>query len=142
MNTTKLRIGFPLLSTLLLLVIACSSSGTAQELTQATPVPTGAMTPTPVPPDVQASAQGVTSPAPARDIISSLKDVRRATIQIEAQGSFVDPALGQQLNRRGRGSGFIIDQSGLAVTKMVATHSALPSHGSSQRVASPVAATG
>ncbi|MDX1614038.1 MAG: trypsin-like peptidase domain-containing protein, partial [Candidatus Promineifilaceae bacterium] len=35
---------------------------------------------------------------------------------IVAEGSFVDPAVGLQLNTAGSGSGFIIDPSGLAVT--------------------------
>lgn len=81
-----------------------------------TVVPTQAPTPGP--------AQAPTSPAPlptplptaTANVISSLQDVKRATIQIEAEGSFVDLALGEQLNQRGRGSGFIIDESGIAVT--------------------------
>jgi serine protease Do len=48
--------------------------------------------------------------------VSSLDEVKSATVQIEAQGSFVDPAEGLQLNVAGRGSGFIIDPSGIAVT--------------------------
>lgn len=46
----------------------------------------------------------------------SLDGVERATVQIEATGTFVDPELGQQLNAAGTGSGFIIDPSGIAVT--------------------------
>jgi len=42
--------------------------------------------------------------------------VRDATIQIEAQGTFVDPEFGLQVNSAGRGTGFIIDPSGIAVT--------------------------
>jgi serine protease Do len=56
------------------------------------------------------------SPTNTSNIVSSLRDVQRATIQIQAEGSFVDQELGQQLNRRGRGSGLIIDESGIAVT--------------------------
>jgi serine protease Do len=48
--------------------------------------------------------------------INSVDNVKDATIQIEAQGTFVDPQFGLQLNSAGRGSGFIIDPSGLAVT--------------------------
>lgn len=55
-------------------------------------------------------------PAPVSNAVSSLQDVRSAIIQIEAQGSFVDPQVGLQLNTAGRGSGFIIDESGIAVT--------------------------
>lgn len=49
-------------------------------------------------------------------IISSLEDVKQATIRIQAQGSFVDPEIGEALNVAGQGSGFIIDESGIAVT--------------------------
>jgi serine protease Do len=48
--------------------------------------------------------------------VTTLDGVKSATIQIVAEGSFVDPVEGLQLNVAGRGSGFIIDQSGLAVT--------------------------
>jgi S1-C subfamily serine protease len=48
--------------------------------------------------------------------VSSVDNVKDATIQIEAQGTFVDPQFGLQLNSAGRGSGFIIDPSGIAVT--------------------------
>jgi len=84
-----------------------------------------AATPTPVPKqtatDVPASRSTPTSTAvptlaPTSDLISSLQDVRRATVQIEAQGSFVDSQLGERLNVIGRGSGVIIDGSGIAVT--------------------------
>ncbi len=47
---------------------------------------------------------------------SSLEDAKSAIIQIEAKGSFVDPEVGLRLNVAGRGSGFIIDPSGIAVT--------------------------
>jgi serine protease Do len=45
-----------------------------------------------------------------------LDGVKSATIQIEAQGSFVPPDIGAPVEFAGRGSGFIIDPSGLAVT--------------------------
>lgn len=48
--------------------------------------------------------------------VDSLSDVEAAVVQIEAVGTFVDPAEGLQLNAAGRGSGFIIDPSGIAVT--------------------------
>jgi serine protease Do len=48
--------------------------------------------------------------------VTSVEDAKSATIQIEALGSFVDPQVGSMLNAAGRGSGFIIDPSGLAVT--------------------------
>jgi serine protease Do len=58
--------------------------------------------------------------------VNSIEGAKAATIQIEAQGSFVDPEFGQLLNTAGRGSGFIIAPSGIAVTNNhVVTGSAL-----------------
>lgn len=48
--------------------------------------------------------------------VENLQDVKNAAIQIEAQGTFVDPEFGLVVNGAGRGSGFIIDPSGIAVT--------------------------
>ena len=53
---------------------------------------------------------------PASGAVSSLEGVQTAVIQIVAQGSFVDPQFGVQLNAAGSGTGFIIDPSGIAVT--------------------------
>lgn len=50
------------------------------------------------------------------NLVSSLDDLEKAVIQIVAEGSFVDPEFGQQLNVAGSGSGFIIDEEGIAVT--------------------------
>lgn len=57
-----------------------------------------------------------TSPASATGAVSNLQDVKSAAIQIEAQGTFRDPEVGTLYNAAGRGSGFIIDPSGIAVT--------------------------
>ena len=46
---------------------------------------------------------------------SNLEAVQGAVIQIQAEGTFVDPQIGQYVGA-GTGSGFIIDPSGLAVT--------------------------
>ncbi len=84
-------------------------------------------TPTPEPPTVQptkAAVKDVPTKAPPPTavpesvslVVTSRQDVKSAVIQIEAQGSFVDPQVGLQLNAAGRGSGFIIDESGIAVT--------------------------
>lgn len=54
--------------------------------------------------------------APVSTAVNSLDAVKTATIQIEAQGTFVFPEVGTVYNVAGRGSGFIIDPSGLAVT--------------------------
>lgn len=48
--------------------------------------------------------------------VSSLEEVRGATVRIVAQGTFVDPEAGAQYNSAGSGSGFFIDPSGIAVT--------------------------
>lgn len=58
--------------------------------------------------------------------INNLSDAQNAVIQIESQGTFVDPQVGLVLNGAGRGSGFIVDPSGIAVTNNhVVTGSAL-----------------
>ncbi len=49
-------------------------------------------------------------------LVSTLPDVQKAVIRIQAEGTFVDPEVGLQLNAAGQGSGFIIDPSGIAVT--------------------------
>ena len=48
--------------------------------------------------------------------VTSLEDVQTAVVRIVAEGSFVAPDVGVQINVAGSGSGFIIDESGLAVT--------------------------
>jgi serine protease Do len=48
--------------------------------------------------------------------VSTLGDAQNAVIQIESDGTFVDPQVGLVVNGAGRGSGFFIDSSGLAVT--------------------------
>ncbi len=62
------------------------------------------------------STTATTTEGQVSGAISSVEEVQSATIQIVAQGSFVDPELGEQTNAAGAGSGFIIDPSGIAVT--------------------------
>jgi S1-C subfamily serine protease len=91
--------------TLLMLVsLACSalSGGGGGAATQEPSEP--ATEPATSPPDNQGGT------------INSVDNVKDATIQIEAQGTFIDPEFGLQLNSAGRGSGFVIDPSGIAVT--------------------------
>ncbi|MBU1661009.1 MAG: trypsin-like peptidase domain-containing protein, partial [Chloroflexi bacterium] len=76
--------------------------------------------PTKVPDSVPADKadepeQPTVAVAPASGAVSNVQDVKGAVIQIEAQGSFVDPEFGL-MSGAGRGSGFIIDPSGIAVT--------------------------
>jgi serine protease Do len=47
--------------------------------------------------------------------VGSVDDVKLATVQIVAEGAFVDPVEGA-VQAAGSGTGFIIDESGLAVT--------------------------
>ncbi len=90
---------------------------------QATTPPTSPPEPTPAPTEPSAAASTET---PASGAIHQLKDVQKAIIQIEAQGTFIDPEIGLIMNGAGRGSGFIIDPSGIAVTNNhVVTGSAL-----------------
>ena len=65
--------------------------------------------------DTEAPAE-TEEPAMSTGGVDDLQDVKAATIQIESQGTFVDPEFGLVQNGAGRGSGFIIDPSGLAVT--------------------------
>ncbi len=55
-------------------------------------------------------------PEPTAGAVDNLQDVKNAVVQIEAQGTFIDPEIGLVANGAGSGSGFIIDPSGLAVT--------------------------
>jgi len=91
---------FKILSSLFLALAmilgACSS---------ATPEPTEVTSPATKAP--QAAAGGA---------VSSLEDVRQATVLIEATGTFLDPEMGMMVNAAGSGSGFIIDPAGIAVT--------------------------
>ena len=94
----------PFLYTVLIVGLILSACTPKAVVTPApTPAPTDAPTPVPEP----------TKPA---GLVGSLENVKKATIQIEAQGTFTDPQMGTVYNAAGRGSGFIIDPSGIAVT--------------------------
>ncbi len=90
---------------LLIVILVLAGCGGEPSPTEG-PVPTDAPSPT-EPPEPTAAPDGA---------VSSLEGVKSAVIQIEAQGSFVEPGAGLQMNVAGRGSGFIIDESGIAVT--------------------------
>ncbi len=72
--------------------------------------------PTSTTPPTATSEPAATTPPETSGAVDNLQDVKSAVIQIEAQGTFVDPQVGTVYNAAGRGSGFIIDPSGLAVT--------------------------
>ena len=71
--------------------------------------------PTPIPPQ-ETPQVDVPQTSSQTGMVTSLEGAKNATVQIEAQGSFVDPQLGSVYNAAGRGTGFIIDPSGIAVT--------------------------
>ena len=79
-------------------------------------------TPTQAPPtQVEVQAIPTLPPEPTASevptgLATNLTDLKNATIQIESEGTFIDPEFGYMANAAGRGSGFIIDPSGIAVT--------------------------
>jgi serine protease Do len=74
----------------------------------------GGETPAPVQTDAPVVTQASVGPS-SRGAISSVDDVKSATIQIVAEGTLVMPG-GTVPNANWSGSGFIIDPSGIAVT--------------------------
>ncbi len=106
---------------IILIGLACSSGGGSPTEPPQPPANTAApVVPTQKPVETQPPATeppAETQPPEAPSgAVSKLQDVKNAVVQIEAQGTFVDPQVGLMLNSAGRGSGFIIDPSGLAVT--------------------------
>ena len=96
---------------ILLIVASCAGPAPSKEVATQAPKATELATlPTVAPTNTAAPTEIPTK------VIKSIDEAKSATIQIEAQGSFVDPEVGQMLNSAGRGSGFIIDPSGIAVT--------------------------
>lgn len=93
-----------------LLGLACGVGGSAT-----TEIP--AQTESPGPSETEAVTQ---APQVTEEVkggaVSTLEEARNAVIQIESQGTFVNPDFTVSFNTAGRGSGFIIDPSGLAVT--------------------------
>jgi S1-C subfamily serine protease len=71
---------------------------------QATPVPTAS--PLPAASD---TPEGVRA-------VSNLDDLEKAVLYIETEGTYRDPSEGLKVNVESSGSGFIIDQNGIAVT--------------------------
>jgi serine protease Do len=92
--------------------------GNVEEPTQAIESPTEEPTEAVVEEPTEAVVEEPTPEAQVETsgAISSLQDVKQAIIQIESQGTFIDPEFGLIQNGAGRGSGFIIDPEGIAVT--------------------------
>ncbi len=101
------------LSFTLLFMVSCSSG--AEE---PTPAPTDPPQPTDVPEPTATPEPPTPEPTatPESNAIRSLEEVETGVIQVVAEGTFIDPEFGLQLNASGSGSGFIIDESGIAVT--------------------------
>ncbi|HSB66525.1 MAG TPA: peptidase S1, partial [Anaerolineales bacterium] len=89
----------------MLIMVACGASPKESPTAIVTQAPTKAqptVPPSPSPTEVPAG------------LVVKLSDLKGATIQIEAEGTFIDPEFGYLANAAGRGSGFIIDPSGIA----------------------------
>jgi serine protease Do len=102
------------LGTFVLVVgLACNLAGSG------TPEPETTQPP-PQPQETESVPEETEAPPPTEApdslAISSLDGVKNAVIQIEAQGTFVNPDFTVSYNSAGLGSGFIIDPSGIAVT--------------------------
>lgn len=69
----------------------------------------------PVKPEASAQEAPIAVPDES-SAISELTNAKKAVVQIESQGTFVDPEFGLVVNSAGRGSGFVIDPEGLIVT--------------------------
>ena len=89
----------------------------ATQTSQATVAPLATATEAPkVEPTKESKPSATAGPITPKNAVTSLDDVKKASIQVEAQGTFIDPEVGMVVNGAGRGSGFIIDSSGIAVT--------------------------
>jgi S1-C subfamily serine protease len=104
-----------LVAFVLLVGLACGGPPATEEpQQQAVPTATTAAAAQSQPAE-ETTAEEPVAVQPASGAVNDLQSVRGAVIQIEAQGTFVDPDWGEY-SGAGRGSGFIIDPSGLAVT--------------------------
>jgi serine protease Do len=100
-----------LLVALMLVLSACGTTPPQALEPTAAPEPTSAPAPTAAPEPTAAP-----TPTEVSLAVQSLDDVSQAVIQIQAEGTFVSPSEGTVYNAAGSGSGFIIDESGIAVT--------------------------
>lgn len=108
------RLTFIVLIFAMLSLTACAGGPPAVQ-TDPTPAAVNTTAPEPTKPP-EPTAEPTATSEPTRASVIGIENVKSATVQIEAQGSFTDPQMGQLWNAAGRGSGFIIDPSGIAVT--------------------------
>src|SRR5512133_1179401 len=118
MRAQPLKPLFWIVILILVFTSACASNPPKVEPTQVTQ-PTVAPTKPPEKPTQAPTQKPTEAPVPTEvpsGAVDSLDGVEGAVIQIEADGTFVDPEVGWQVNVGKMGTGFIIDPSGLAVT--------------------------
>jgi serine protease Do len=107
---TRLLIG--LMSIVLILLAACSSG-----IPESTEAPAETEQPEPQTTEVvEPPTEAPEDEEPESGAITSLDEAKNAVIQIESEGTFVNPDFSVSYNASGTGSGFIIDPSGLALT--------------------------
>ncbi len=100
---------------IVLIIIGLALSACGPAAPKPTETPQATQTPLPEPTKT-ALPSATPTPEPPKNLVRSLEDVKKATIQIQAEGTFIDPQVGMVVNGAGRGSGFIIDPSGIAIT--------------------------
>ena len=108
----------PLYLLCVLVLLVGSACGASSSATTEAPPPVATEAPAEPTEPPQETQEVIETEPPVEEsgAVSDIKDVKNAVIQIEAQGTFIDPEVGMIVNGAGRGSGFIIDPSGIAVT--------------------------
>jgi serine protease Do len=116
MKKTQFKL-FLLVSIFLLPVLACGAITGDNPVAEPTTEPAAPTAAEPEPTTPPADTPTETPlEQPVDGAISNLQDVEDAVVRIVARGTFVDPEVGLRLNAAGSGTGFIIDESGIAVT--------------------------
>ncbi|RPI81911.1 MAG: PDZ domain-containing protein, partial [Chloroflexi bacterium] len=101
---------------ILLLAVSLACNMGSQPTTQPPPPTSVPVVEEPTPEPVATEPEAEPEPEQQESgAVNSLSDVKNAAIEIIAEGSFVEPE-GWNINVGSRGSGFIIDPSGIAVT--------------------------
>ncbi len=115
-----------LIAFIMIVGLACMGSNGATQQPVATEAPKATEPPQPTAVVTESPTEPPAAPA---GLVSKLQDVKNAVIQIESQGTFVDPQVGVVVNGAGRGSGFIIDPSGSGNHEQPCRHRFSPSKG-------------